>query len=142
MYNITKTISIDEREFEFSAIRASGPGGQNVNKVSTAVQLRFDIHKSTSIPLSVKQRLVKLAGSRVTTDGVLIIDARNYRTQRQNRDDAVKRLIKWVSLAAKRQKPRIPTKPNIQSNRNRLTAKRRRSDTKKSRKSDKLEFDS
>ncbi|MFQ5611647.1 MAG: alternative ribosome rescue aminoacyl-tRNA hydrolase ArfB [Anaerolineae bacterium] len=133
MLQITPAIAIDESELRFEFIRASGPGGQNVNKVSSAVQLRFDARNSPSLPAEVRQRLFRLAGKRLTDDGVLIITARRYRTQEQNRQDAVERLVELVRRAAERPKPRRPTKPSAASRERRLEGKRRRSQTKRDR---------
>jgi ribosome-associated protein len=114
MIEITPSLSIDENELHFEFVRSSGPGGQNVNKVATAVQLRFDIHNSPSLPEAVKARLVNLAGSRVTNDGVLLIDASNNRTQEANRQEAVERLVELVRARrtspsrAKRRADRLP----------------------------------
>ena len=112
MLYITDTISLDENEFEFIYSRASGPGGQNVNKVSSAVQLRFDVTAATSLPDEVKLRLKKLTGSRFTSEGILIIHAQRYRTQSQNRQDAISRLIALVRQAAAPPKKRRRTRPS------------------------------
>ena len=103
---ITPQLSIDEDEFETSFVRASGPGGQNVNKVATAVQLRFDVRRSNSLPQEVKQRLLRLGGKRVSADGILLIEARRFRTQEQNRLDAVERFRQLVRRAAEPPRPR------------------------------------
>jgi ribosome-associated protein len=120
-----------ELTFEFS--RASGPGGQNVNKVSTAVRLRFDIGRSRSLQDEVKERLVQLAGNRVTRGGVLVIEARRFRTQEKNRQDALERLRLLLARAGRRPKRRKPTKPTRESRGRRLEHKRRRSATKSGR---------
>lgn len=133
MIRITPTISIDERELQFEFIRASGPGGQKVNKVATAVQLRFDVTHSPSLPNDVRERLIRLAGKRVTEDGVLVIEARRYRTQDRNRKDAIDRLISLIRKAAVPPKPRRKTKPTLASKERRLEEKRRRSEIKRQR---------
>jgi len=133
MIEITDNLFIDERELHFDFIRASGPGGQNVNKVSTAVQLRFDVAHSQSLPEDVRQRLIKLAGKKVTDDGILIIEARRHRSQRQNREDAVQRLIALVRQAMVKPKPRKRKGPSQAMKRRRLEAKRRRSEIKRLR---------
>jgi ribosome-associated protein len=129
MLRITDTIAIDERELEERFVRASGPGGQNVNKVSTAVELRFDVGAS-SLPPDVKARLTNLAGSRMTGEGVLLIDSREHRTQAQNREAARARLVALVQHAAKRPKTRRPTKPKRAAKEQRLETKRQRSEVK------------
>ena len=133
MIQVTPSISIDEAELQFVFSRASGPGGQNVNKVSTAVQLRFDVSASPSLTERVKQRLVELAGKRMTRSGILVINARRSRTQERNREDAIARLVDLVREAAKRRKRRIETKPTKRSRERRLHDKRLRSRTKKKR---------
>jgi ribosome-associated protein len=134
MIRITPDILIRETELKLDFIRSSGPGGQNVNKVATAVQLRFDVSRSPSLPEDVRQRLVRLAGKRVSKEGVLVIDARRFRTQERNRQDAVDRLIQWVRRAGEKPKKRIKTKPTLRSRERRLEGKRQRSETKRLRK--------
>ena len=126
-------IELDEREIQEDFVRASGPGGQNVNKVSTAVQLRFDVAHSPSLSEYVRARLIKLAGRRLTQDGVLIIEAERYRSQRRNRDDALERLIALINEACEVDRPRRPTRPTLASQKRRLDSKQRRGDTKKLR---------
>ena len=133
MIRVTHNISIDEAEIREEFIRASGPGGQNVNKVATAVQLRFDVTNSASLPDDVRERLIRLAGRRMTGDGVLIIEARRYRTQQRNRQDARGRLIELIRKAIKKPKPRRKTKPTLASKKRRMETKRRRGDTKRTR---------
>jgi ribosome-associated protein len=133
MIQVTNTIALDEAELQESFIRSSGPGGQNVNKVESAVQLRFDVRQSPSLPEDVKVRLERLAGRRLTNDGVLIITAQRFRTQERNREDALARLVELVRQATERPKPRRPTRPTLASKRRRLEAKGRRSDIKKGR---------
>jgi ribosome-associated protein len=123
-------IEIDERELEERFIRASGPGGQNVNKLSTAVQLRFDVRRSPSLPDGVRGRLERLAGKRLTRDGVLVISAQRHRTQERNRADALDRLIELVEQAAVAPVPRRKTKPTKGSRERRLESKKRRSNIK------------
>jgi ribosome-associated protein len=129
---ITDTLAIDEREFEERFVRASGPGGQNVNKVSTAVELRFDIVAS-SLPSEVKARLRTLAGSRLTTEGILLIDSREFRTQAQNRDAARERLVALITQASKRPRKRRPTRPSKASRERRLESKKQRAQIKGAR---------
>jgi ribosome-associated protein len=129
MIPITPTLSLDDREIEERFVRASGPGGQNVNKVSTAVQLRLDVPAS-SLPDEVKARLMSIAGSRLTTEGVLVIDAREHRTQAQNREAARARLIALIERATHRPKRRRPTKPGRAAKEKRLASKKRRGDVK------------
>lgn len=134
MIQVTPEISIRERDLRLDFIRSSGPGGQNVNKVATAVQLRFDVFRSASLPEDVRRRLVRIAGKKVSKEGVLLIDARRFRTQERNRQDAVDRLIQWVRRAAEKPKKRVKTKPTLSSRERRLEGKRQRSETKRLRK--------
>ena len=133
MIQITNDIAIDEREIEESFVRASGPGGQNVNKLSTAVQLRFDVRRSPSLPEDVRARVERLAGRRLTQEGVLIITAQRHRTQERNRKDALERLVELLRRAAERSTPRRLTKPTASARRRRLEAKSRRAGIKKLR---------
>jgi ribosome-associated protein len=123
-------IEIDERELEERFIRASGPGGQNVNKLSTAVQLRFDVRRSPSLPDGVRARLERLAGRRLTRDGVLVISAQRHRTQERNRADALDRLVELIEQAAVAPVPRRKTRPTKGSRERRLDGKKRRSNIK------------
>jgi ribosome-associated protein len=130
---VTESISLDERELEERFILSSGPGGQNVNKVASAVQLRFDVAGSPSLPDEVKQRLLRLAGKRASKDGVLVLIARGERSQERNREDALARLIALIRSAAETPKPRRATRPTRASVRRRLEAKSLRSRTKRAR---------
>jgi ribosome-associated protein len=133
MIRITDQISIDESELEESFIRASGPGGQHVNKTETAVQLRFDVRGSPSLPNDVAVRLIKLAGSRVTQHGVIVITAQNERSQKRNREEALSRLVELIRKAAVRPVKRRPTKPTKASREKRLQGKKQRSAIKSMR---------
>ncbi len=134
MIKINRNITLDENELLYDFVRASGPGGQHVNKSATAVQLRFDVVNSSSLPADVRDRLIKLAGNRITQDGVLIIEANEHRSQTRNRRDALKRLVKLIRRAAKRPKKRRKTKPTRASKERRLQNKHHRSRIKKFRK--------
>ena len=133
MIRITDTISLDESELEESFVRSSGPGGQNVNKVSSAVQLRFDVRGSPSLPNDVAIRLMRLAGSRLTKEGVIVIVAQSYRDQGRNRAEARERLADLIREAAVKPTPRRATKPTKASKQRRLEGKRHRADIKKMR---------
>jgi len=133
MIRVTNDIALGEDEIVEQFIRSSGPGGQNVNKVATAVQLRFDVARSPNLPDPVRERLKRLAGRRLTGDGVLIIDARRYRTREQNRRDALDRLVALVRKAAIAPTPRKATRPTAASRRRRLEGKQRRGILKRGR---------
>lgn len=130
MVTITPSIILDEDELIWSFVRASGPGGQNVNKVSTAVELRFDLRQSPSLPEAVKRRAEVLASRWLTQDGVIVIFAQTTRTQERNREEALKRLVEMLQQAAVVQKPRRPTKPTLGSRKRRLESKNKRGDVK------------
>lgn len=133
MIPVTGTIALDESELEFDFVHASGPGGQNVNKVATAVRLKFDVRRSPSLPEGVRARLERLAGRRLTQEGILVIAAQRFRSQARNREDAVERLAALIRQAAIPPVPRRPTKPTFGSRRRRLEAKSRRSGLKRNR---------
>jgi ribosome-associated protein len=132
---ITPDLAIDESEIQQEFVRASGPGGQNVNRVATAVQLRFDVANSPSLPDDVRARLVQLAGKRVTKGGVLLVESQRFRTQEQNRQDALERLIGLIRQATKKPKRRRKTRPTRASKERRLEKKRRQSEKKRLRRS-------
>ncbi len=133
MIAITADLALDEREIVETFIRASGPGGQNVNKVASAVQLRFDIGASPSLPEPLKPRLARLAGNRLTQDGVIVITAQRFRSQERNREDARARLVALIRRAAEPPKPRHRTRPSAAQRERRLAAKARRSAVKRQR---------
>lgn len=135
MVEITPTLSLEDNELRFDFIRASGPGGQNVNKVASAIKLYFDVRQSPSLPDEVKERLAKLAGKRMTESGVLVIDARRYRTQEGNRLDATQRLVALIQKALEEPTPRKKTRPSAAARAARLAEKKRRSMIKRERRS-------
>lgn len=133
MIPVTPTISLDDDELEQRAVKASGPGGQAVNKTSSAIELRFDVRGSPSLPEDVKVRLEKLAGSRATLEGVIVIFAQSYRSQEMNRQDALERLLDLIRKAAERPKPRKKTRPTLASKVRRLDGKSKRATIKAGR---------
>jgi ribosome-associated protein len=135
MIPINDRVALDETEFQFEFIRASGPGGQNVNKVSSAVRLRFDVTGSVSLPDDVRQRLIRLAGKKVGADGFLTLHARARRTQEANRREAINRLVELVQKACERPRSRRETRPTLASRKRRLETKRHRGEAKARRRS-------
>ena len=133
MIAITPSLALDESEIQLEFVRAAGPGGQNVNKVATAVQLRFDVRRSPSLPAEVRARLVRLAGRRVSEDGVLVITARRYRSQERNRADAIQRLVKMIQKAATRPRVRKATRVSLSARAARVDEKKRRGEIKRRR---------
>jgi len=133
MIRINSSLSVPDSELDWQFIRASGPGGQKVNKASTAVQLRFDALHSPSLPDEIKVRLLRLAGRRLSSKGVIVIDARRFRSQERNRQDALERLVNLLRRATARPRPRKLTKPPVAAKRRRLENKRRRGDLKRDR---------
>jgi len=133
MIHITRSITIGESEIQEYFVRSSGPGGQNVNKVATAVQIRFDVANSPSLPDEVRKRLISLAGNRITENGILIIDARRFRNQGRNREDATNRLVELIRNAAQVPKTRHQTRPTLASKIRRLESKRHVADIKRMR---------
>ncbi|MDO8969550.1 MAG: alternative ribosome rescue aminoacyl-tRNA hydrolase ArfB [Saprospiraceae bacterium] len=141
MHELSPNIHIDESELQFDYIRSAGPGGQNVNKVATAVQMRFDIKNTLSLPPLVRARLKKLAGSRMTDEGVLVIEAKRYRTQEQNRADALLRLTAMIEKAMIEPKTRRATRPSLSAKAERVAEKKKRGEVKQTRRIHPSDFD-
>jgi ribosome-associated protein len=133
MIRVTSQIALADDEISLRFIRASGPGGQNVNKVATAVQLRFDVVHSPSLPEEARDRLLKLAGNRLTAEGEIVIEAKRFRTQERNRQDALGRLVELIRRASEKPRPRVATRPTKASRERRLESKRRRAEVKRGR---------
>ena len=133
MIRITETIFIDEDEIQLDFVRSSGPGGQNVNKVATTVQLRFNIHQSTSLSAEIRDRLVRIAGKKMTENGTIVIKARRFRSQDQNRKDALARLIELIRRATVKPKARRKTRPSAAARQRRISAKKKRGEIKRHR---------
>jgi len=141
MIEINPTLTIDESEIQLDFIRASGPGGQNVNKVASSIQLRFDVRSSPSLDSDVKERLIKLAGSRMTDEGILIIEAKRYRTQERNRFDATQRLITLIQKALEKPKVRRATRPSLTAKAARVGDKKKHGEIKRTRRFDPSEWE-
>jgi ribosome-associated protein len=141
MIEVNPSLSIDENEIQLDFIRSSGPGGQNVNKVASGVQLRFNVDTSTTLPDEVKFRLHSIARNRITQDGVLIIEAKRFRTQEQNHEDAVARLVALIYQATEKPKPRRKTRPTLASQAERIEVKKRRGAIKRSRRTTPTDLD-
>ena len=133
MITVTRKLQLDENELSFQFVRAGGPGGQHVNKVSTAVQVRFDVRNSPSLPEEVRERLQRIARKKINDEGILVIEAKRYRSQHRNREDAVERLVALVRKATEKPKKRRRTRPTAQSKERRLAEKKKRSDVKRGR---------